>query len=191
MDQGWYVLDGTSEAAGPVTTEALVQGVKSRWISPAARVCAVGASEWVPLATHPNFAPIVREMAPPPPPNAGQQIQPYGPMPIQAGYGPQMMGQSPPGYAPAPINIVVHNTATAGGGLVRTGNRSRTTAAVLAIFFGGFGFHKFYLGAPIMGLLYLFFCWTFLPAIAGFFEGLGYLLTSEQAFDMKYNARLA
>jgi TM2 domain-containing membrane protein YozV len=74
--------------------------------------------------------------------------------------------------------------------LVRVSNKSRSTAAVLAILFGGVGAQKFYLGQPIMGLLYLFMCWTFLPAIAGFFEGLGYLVTSEHAFDMKYNARL-
>jgi TM2 domain-containing membrane protein YozV len=143
-----------------------------------------------------------------PPP--GPPIQPYAPQPMQQGYGQppgygqhlgyppqqQLMGypQQAMGYGPpAPINIVVQNTANAGygGGLVRVSNKTKGTAAVLAIFLGGFGVHKFYLGQPIMGLLYLCFFWTFLPAIAGFFEGVGYLATSDHAFDMKYNARLA
>lgn len=98
------------------------------------------------------------------------------------------------GYgAPAPINIVVQNTATANmsGGLVRVSNKSKGVAALLAFFFGGLGFHKFYLGQPITGLLYLFFCWTFVPMFLGFLEALLYLTMSGHSFDMKYNARLA
>jgi TM2 domain-containing membrane protein YozV len=41
-----------------------------------------------------------------------------------------------------------------------------------------------------MGFLYLVFCWTFIPFIAGYFEAVGYLLMSDRAFDLKYNARL-
>jgi TM2 domain-containing membrane protein YozV len=133
-------------------------------------------------------------------------MQPYGQQPMQPWYGPQPMqygpqpgyGPAPMGYgAPAPINIVVQNTANAanvgggGGGLVRVGNKSKGTAAVLAIFLGGLGAHKFYLGQPIMGILYLFMAWTFLPAIVGFFEGIIYLTMNDHDFDMKYNFRLA
>ncbi len=121
-------------------------------------------------------------------------MQSYGQPPMQ-GYGQQPgYGQPPMGYGgPAPINIVVQNTATAtlGGGLVRSSNRSKGTAAVLAFFLGGLGAHKFYLGQPVMGAIYLCLCWTLLPAIAGLFEGMSYLVTSDHAFDMKYNARLA
>jgi TM2 domain-containing membrane protein YozV len=94
-----------------------------------------------------------------------------------------------------PINIVVQNTNSplvpyGPGGIVRDGNRTRGAAALLAFFFGGFGIHKFYLGQPGMGFLYLVFCWTFIPFIAGYFEAVGYLLMSDRAFDLKYNARL-
>jgi TM2 domain-containing membrane protein YozV len=67
--------------------------------------------------------------------------------------------------------------------------RSRVTAALLAILLGHFGVHKFYLGKPGMGILYLLFCWTFIPTILGFIEGIVYLTMSDAAFDAKYNAR--
>ena len=123
-------------------------------------------------------------------------MQPYGQHPMQPGYAQQPTPMQPyglqPGYGPVPINIVVQNTTNAGygGGLVRVSNRNRGTAAVLALFLGGLGIHKFYLGQTVVGVLYLCLCWTFLPAIAGFFEGIGLLLSTDHAFDIKYNARL-
>ena len=76
-------------------------------------------------------------------------------------------------------------------GLVRVSHKSKVTAALLAICGGVFGAHKFYLGQPIAGLIHMALFWTFLPAIAALFEGLGYLLMSDHAFDVKHNARLA
>ena len=37
---------------------------------------------------------------------------------------------------------------------------------LLALFLGGIGAHKFYEGKYGMGVLYLLFCWTGIPAIA-------------------------
>lgn len=109
----------------------------------------------------------------------------------------QTYGYPPPAYgAPQPpINIVVQNTnmatATAtAGGFVRVGNRSRLLAVLFAFFLGGLGVHKFYLGQPIVGLLYLLLSWTFIPLVIGFVEGVLLLFMSNHAFDMKYNARL-
>ncbi len=65
--------------------------------------------------------------------------------------------------------------------------KSRITAALLAIFLGDIGIHKFYLGRPIQGVIYLFFCWTGIPGIIGFFEGIIYLLMSDASFGMKYS----
>jgi len=42
--------------------------------------------------------------------------------------------------------------------------------AILALFLGGFGAHKFYLGESGIGVLYLVFCWTGIPSIVAFFE---------------------
>ena len=59
-------------------------------------------------------------------------------------------------------------------------------AALLALFLGGLGIHKFYLGKGGMGVLYLVFFWTIIPAIVGFIEGILLLLMSDEQFAAKY-----
>ncbi|MCL5069942.1 MAG: TM2 domain-containing protein [Actinobacteria bacterium] len=66
-------------------------------------------------------------------------------------------------------------------------NRNRIAAALLAIFLGTFGIHKFYLGKPLQGFFYLLFCWTFIPGLIGFIEGIIYLLMSDKSFEAKYS----
>ena len=61
--------------------------------------------------------------------------------------------------------------------------KSRGVAVVLALLLGGVGAHKFYLDRPGTGVLYLLFCWTFIPAVLGLLEGLYYLTLSSDAFD--------
>lgn len=65
-------------------------------------------------------------------------------------------------------------------------NKSRILAAILAIFLGGFGVHKFYLGQAGRGFLFLIFFWTWIPALIGFIQGISYLLMSEQRFAQKF-----
>lgn len=67
-------------------------------------------------------------------------------------------------------------------------DKSRTTAGILALLLGGLGVHKFYLGNNSLGLVYLLFSWTFVPAIVGAVEGLIYLTMSDDAFAEKYLA---
>ncbi|MDS0221329.1 NINE protein [Haloarcula sp. S1AR25-5A] len=62
----------------------------------------------------------------------------------------------------------------------------RTTAGLLAILLGGLGVHKFYMGDTGMGILYLLFCWTFIPAIVGLIEGILYLTKSDEEFAQTY-----
>ena len=71
--------------------------------------------------------------------------------------------------------------ATASGG-----EHNKTTAALLALFLGGVGAHKFYLGRTGMGLLYLAFCWTLIPALISLVEGIQFLSMSEAEFALKY-----
>lgn len=68
------------------------------------------------------------------------------------------------------------------------GLKSKTTAGILAILVGGLGVHKFYLGRVGIGLVYLFFAWTFVPALIAFIEGLIYLTFSgtDAEFTAKY-----
>jgi len=48
--------------------------------------------------------------------------------------------------------------------------KDRTTGLLLTLFLGGIGAHHFYLGKVGLGVLYLLFCWTFIPAIVAFIE---------------------
>ena len=41
---------------------------------------------------------------------------------------------------------------------------------MLTLVLGGIGAHRFYLGQVGLGLLYLFFCWSFIPALVAFVE---------------------
>jgi len=66
--------------------------------------------------------------------------------------------------------------------------KDKTVAALLTFFLGGFGIHKFYLGETVAGVFYLLFCWAFIPSILAFFDFIGLLVTSQEAFDARYNA---
>lgn len=65
--------------------------------------------------------------------------------------------------------------------------RNKVVAALLAIFLGSFGIHKFYLGKGWSGLIYILFCWTCIPGFIAFIEGILYLLMTDSEFNYKYN----
>ena len=69
----------------------------------------------------------------------------------------------------------------------KTGSRTRGVAAALALFLGGLGAHKFYLGQAGQGILYFLFCWTFIPVFIAFLDMIIYMVQSDQEFDQKYN----
>jgi TM2 domain-containing membrane protein YozV len=48
--------------------------------------------------------------------------------------------------------------------------KNSTTAILLALLLGGLGIHHFYMGNVGLGVLYMIFCWTFIPAILGLIE---------------------
>lgn len=89
-------------------------------------------------------------------------------------------GAAPQTAANGGININVSNQnagyvapampvyPVAGGGKVV----NKVAYAIMALLLGGFGVHKFYAGKIGMGILYLVFCWTYIPAIAAFIEGI-------------------
>ena len=68
--------------------------------------------------------------------------------------------------------------------------KSKVVAGVLGILIGGFGIHKFYLGKIGMGILFLCFCWTGIPAFVGFIEGIIYLCSSDENFQLKNHVRI-
>jgi TM2 domain-containing membrane protein YozV/type II secretory pathway pseudopilin PulG len=63
---------------------------------------------------------------------------------------------------------------------------NKTVLILLTLFLGGVGGHKFYLGKPIQGVLYLLFCWTFIPSLIALIELIIYAVTSEEALNAKY-----
>ncbi|MFC0684651.1 TM2 domain-containing protein [Novosphingobium clariflavum] len=64
--------------------------------------------------------------------------------------------------------------------------KSRGAAILIALFLGGIGGHKFYLGQAGLGILYLLFCWTFIPSIIALIELIIYACMSEDDFHAKY-----
>ncbi|BAZ88701.1 NINE protein [Cylindrospermopsis curvispora] len=68
--------------------------------------------------------------------------------------------------------------------------KNRAIAAVLA-FSGAIaisGLHKFYLGQPVWGILYVLLSWTPIPKIASAIEGVWYLTQDEETFNRKFNS---
>jgi TM2 domain-containing membrane protein YozV len=74
-----------------------------------------------------------------------------------------------------------------------TKRKSRSVAAILA--FSGTltisGLHKFYLGQPIWGLLYVLLSWTPIPKVACAIEGVWFLAQDEEAFDRNFNSGMS
>tara|TARA_B100000678_G_scaffold151939_1_gene126871 strand:+ start:2746 stop:3105 length:360 start_codon:yes stop_codon:yes gene_type:complete len=65
-------------------------------------------------------------------------------------------------------------------------SKNKVVAFALAWLLGGIGGHKFYLERIGQGVLYLLFCWTFIPAIIAFIEGIIYITMDDDAFAEKY-----
>lgn len=64
--------------------------------------------------------------------------------------------------------------------------KSKLTAGLLAIFIGGLGIHRFYLG-QWWGLFYLLFWITGIPSLVSIVEGIVFLASNEYAWDEKHN----
>lgn len=69
--------------------------------------------------------------------------------------------------------------------------KNKIAAGILAILLGGIGVHHFYMGKIGFGILYLLFCWTGIPAILGLIEGIMYLCSNDENFQLKHHVRLA
>lgn len=69
----------------------------------------------------------------------------------------------------------------------RRPQRSRALAVIWALFFGGLGAHKFYLGETWQGVAYLLFCWTLVPAFVAVIDAVVLLLMREYTFEITYN----
>jgi len=192
MTDQWY-FEREGAPAGPITFAELQRLAASGIISRATRAWSEGMTDWVPAGTIPQLfeaaspalaaqafeaptaprvrahvAPTMVPLAAPPPPmsmaaarycsSCGQPIHPYAE--ICPNCGVRQRGQ--------------------------VGSKNKTTAALLAIFLGAFGAHKFYLGQSGLGVLYLLFFWTFIPGFIALIEFVIYLTMTDEAFAAKY-----
>ena len=67
--------------------------------------------------------------------------------------------------------------------------KDKNGAGILAFFFGIFGVHRFYLGQTGLGIVYLVFFWTSIPALIGLIDAIVLFSMDPDDFDMKYNRR--
>ncbi len=65
--------------------------------------------------------------------------------------------------------------------------KDKHIAGILAFFFGIFGVHRFYLGQTGLGILYLIFFWTIIPAFISLIDAIVFLSMGREDFDFKYN----
>lgn len=65
--------------------------------------------------------------------------------------------------------------------------KDKNVAAILALFAGTFGVHKFYLGRIGSGLLYFLFSFTFIPALLGLIDFFVLALMDTEEFNRRYN----
>ena len=69
--------------------------------------------------------------------------------------------------------------------------KSKLAAALLAIFLGHWGIHKFYLGQIGMGILYFLLCWFFgISWIFALIDFVIILTMSDESFEQKYHCRV-
>jgi TM2 domain-containing membrane protein YozV len=203
VDPEWYYCSDGGEQQGPVAESQMRHLIE---------VGAVGAShtvwtealgdKWVAVSNVPKFAALLSVGTPPvtagTPVTSGQEV-----ISINTGAGPGVGGSVVGGpqavfcrecggrinrrAVVCPQCGVPTESAIERGPASSADAKNKTVAAVLAFCLGGLGAHHFYLGQIALGVLYLIFCWTFIPAIIGFIEAIVFLGMSDRAFDAKYN----
>ena len=65
---------------------------------------------------------------------------------------------------------------------MRQARRDPRVGVLLALLVGGFGVHRFYLG-DLLGIVYLIFCWTFIPMIVSAIEALIFMRSRVEAYN--------
>lgn len=84
----------------------------------------------------------------------------------------------------------LHETAEAcpscGAPQFQVGDKNKTVAALLALFLGYLGIHRFYLG-QWWGIFYLLLFWTGIPMLVAFIETFVFVFADQRKWDNKYN----
>ncbi len=64
----------------------------------------------------------------------------------------------------------------------------KLTLLLLTLFTGGFGVHRFYLGNYLWGIIYLLFCWTFIPTLLSWIEYIIFIFRSHEKIEENYES---
>lgn len=191
----WYYIDGDSQV-GPTSTSNIITMLKAGTLAAHDRVWREGLANWVSVSDVPEFSAAVGPALPQP--NAsrggnfeggafcrecGARINRKAVICTQCGV-PTEEGATPYGHASASPRSSGRGTNSRPAGT----DKSRTVAALLALLLGGLGAHHFYLGNIVLGVIYLVFCLTFIPALIALIEGIVLLCMSDETFNAKYNS---
>ncbi|MCB0549264.1 MAG: NINE protein [Phaeodactylibacter sp.] len=65
--------------------------------------------------------------------------------------------------------------------------KEKNVAGILALFLGGLGVHRFYLGQTGLGIFYLIFFWFPVMWIVGLIDAIAFFSMDQEVFDRKYN----
>lgn len=104
--------------------------------------------------------------------------------------GAAIANQAPAASQPQPQVVYVQQPQGANPERANWPIKNKMVAGLLAILLGGIGVHKFYLGQSGKGIMYILFCWTYIPAILGLIEGITILCSNDENFQIKYNCRI-
>ena len=183
----WY-YDQNGSPAGPFKFPVLQQMVAAGQVPAQTRVWKEGMDDWAPAQTVAGLGvpqqPVAGGLGIQPNPQAyldpqQQMAQQQQQMAQQQ----QQMAQQQMAQQNAyqqPNQFVTPEQRSQGG------QKSRVTAALLALLIGGLGIHKFYLNQPVAGIFYILFVWTFIPALLSFIEGIIFLTMNDEDFAAKY-----
>ena len=65
--------------------------------------------------------------------------------------------------------------------------KNRCIAIVLALFLGGLGIHRFYIGQVGWGFVLLLFSFTYIPVLLGIIDAIRYAYIGEAEFQRRYS----
>ncbi len=66
--------------------------------------------------------------------------------------------------------------------------KSKAAVTLWAIFLGGFGAHKFYMGSWGWGIVYLLTCWLYIPFVVALVEWIRLILLTDEEFGVRADA---
>ncbi len=189
----WYYTTGDSQM-GPTSTANIITMLNAGTLATQDRVWREGLDNWVSVASVPEFSGAVAAVVPQAVSSravvadAGAFCRECGErISRRAVICPKCGVPTDQSDAHGPRQLSVGEPASITRYRAAGTKKARSTAAILAFFLGGLGAHHFYLGNIVLGLIYLLFCMTFIPAVIALIEAIVYLCMSDEAFDAKYN----